>query len=305
VNDFTRDYDTNGPMVTGIAPKVASERLTVFQRGFDELNRKWETYSAGEQLFSIPVTEFGSLVKIKKELKLLGNLYSLYNEVLEKRAGYYEILFVDAQFDKLNNDANDFQTKIKKLPKAIKDWQAFIELQNIINDLGALIPLLEMMNHKAIQKRHWDQITGLTKTTFNFDPDLFYLRTLLEAPLLPHREDIEEICVAAVKEADIEVKLKNVIAEWEEKAFLFGPFKTRGNLVLKPSTTSEIIASMEDSLMTLASLLSNRYNAPFKPTIQQWVQNLSIASEVIEKWLGVQNLWIYLEAVFVGGDVRF
>lgn len=303
VKEFTYEYNESGPMQPGIAPKNASERLVVFQRSFDELNRKWETYSAGEELFSLPVTPFPSLLKIKKELKLLQNLYSLYNDVLEKKGGYNETLWNDVDLVKISNDMNDFQAKIKKLPKAIKDWDAFNELKSIVDNLTDMVPLLEMMSHKAMQTRHWDSIQALTKTQFNLDPDMFYVKNLLDAPLNNFREDIEDICTSAVKEADIEIKLKGVVNEWEDKAFMLGQFKTRGNLVLKPSSTSEIISQMEDSLMTLGSLLSNRYNAPFKVTIQKWVQNLSTASEVIENWLGVQNLWIYLEAVFVGGDI--
>ncbi|KAJ3055739.1 Dynein heavy chain 5, axonemal [Rhizophlyctis rosea] len=303
VSDFTTEYAVNGPMVGSIPPKTASERLNVFQRSFDELNRKWETYSAGEELFSLPVTPFPALVKIKKELKLLQNLYSLYNDVLEKKNIYNETLWTELNLDGMNTDMNDFQNKIKKLPKAIKEWDAFLELKKIVDNLTGVLPLLEMMTNKGMQKRHWDRIQETTKSTFNLDPELFTLRNLLDAPLVENREDIEDICTAATKEADIEVKLKQVVAEWEEKVFTLAQFKNRGNLILKPSGTSEIISQMEDSLMTLASLMSNRYNAPFKPTIQTWVHNLSTASEVIENWLAVQNLWIYLEAVFVGGDI--
>ena len=62
-----------------------------------------------------------------------------------------------------------------------------------------------------------------------------------------------------MKERDIEAKLKLVIAEWSGHEFQFGNFKNRGELLLRGDTTSEVVSAMEDSLMILSSLMSNRY----------------------------------------------
>ncbi|XP_027868438.1 dynein heavy chain 5, axonemal [Xiphophorus couchianus] len=300
---FYKEYEKDGPMVEGLAPQDASDRLIMFQNRFDNLFRKYITFTGGEELFGLPVTPHPQLLEIKKQLVLLQKLYGLYNNVIETVNGYYDILWADINIERINNELLDFQTRCRKLPRGLKEWQAFLDLKKTIDDFSECCPLLELMTNKAMMTRHWKRITEVTGHTFEVESETFRLRNIMEAPLLKFKEEIEDICISAVKERDIEQKLKQVIAEWDNKTFTFANFKTRGELLLRGDSTSEIIASMEDSLMILGSLMSNRYNTPFKPQIQKWVQNLSNTTDIIEHWMTVQNLWIYLEAVFVGGDI--
>lgn len=53
--------------------------------------------------------------------------------------------------------------------------------------------------------------------------------------------------------------MKQVAADWAIRNLGFAPFKTRGELLLKGEETNETISLMEDSLMILSSLMSNRY----------------------------------------------
>ncbi|KAI0211059.1 Dynein heavy chain 8, axonemal [Lamellibrachia satsuma] len=303
VEDFEDSYNKKGPMVDGIAPAEASERLSIYQSLFDDLWSKFGTYSAGESLFGMPSTEFQCLHKIKKELNLLQKLYNLYNAVMVSINGYYEIMWVEVDIEKINVELLDFQSRIRKLPKGLKEWQAFLDLQKKIDDFNESCPLLELMANKAMKPRHWDRMSALTGHKFDLDSDTFALKNIMDAPLLKFKEDIEDICISAVKEKDIEAKLAVVVTDWSTQVLSFSQFKTRGELLLKGTETQEIVSLLEDSLMVLSSLLSNRYNAPFKKKIQEWVSNLSNTSDIIENWMIVQNLWVYLEAVFVGGDI--
>lgn len=52
-------------MVVGVVPREASDRLFMFQNRFDTLNRKFLTYTSGEELFGLPVSEYPELSQIR------------------------------------------------------------------------------------------------------------------------------------------------------------------------------------------------------------------------------------------------
>lgn len=82
---------------------------------FDNLFRKYITYTGGEELFGLPVTQYPQLLDIKKQLALLQKLYGLYNTVIETVNGYYDILWADINIENINNELLDFQTRFRFL----------------------------------------------------------------------------------------------------------------------------------------------------------------------------------------------
>uniref|UniRef100_UPI00398F3537 dynein axonemal heavy chain 8-like n=1 Tax=Pristiophorus japonicus TaxID=55135 RepID=UPI00398F3537 len=300
---YRRQYEKEGPMVPGIAPAEASTRLQICQSWFDDIWRKFLTYSSGERLFGLPVQDYEILQKYKKELGLLQKLYGLYDAVMTNINGYYDLLWTELDIEKINAELLEFQNRCRRLPKGLKEWQAYLDLKKKIDDFSESCPLLEMMANKSIKPRHWERISGVTGHKFNVTSETFSLKNVMDAPLLQFKDDIEDICICSVKEKDIEAKLTQVMQTWVSQNLSFSMFKNRGELLLRGLETAEIVTMMEDSLMILNSLLSNRYNAYYKKDIQIWVHNLTTCTSIIEQWLFVQNLWIYLEAVFVGGDI--
>ncbi|KAJ8736206.1 hypothetical protein PYW08_006862 [Mythimna loreyi] len=300
---FDADYDASGPMTPGLSARDASDRVILFQSRFDDLWRRFEMYSSGEKLFGMEVQDYPILHQKKKEFNLLNKLYSLYLAVTNSIDGYFETPWVDIDIEQIVAQLAEFDVRCRRLPRGMKDWPAFIVLKSKIDDFNQTCPLLEMMADKSMKERHWKRLETLLDCVLDVESESFTLANVMEAPLLKYKEDVEDICISAVKEKDIDAKLKQVNADWAVVDLTFANFKNRGELLIKPQETLEIITMLEDSLMILNSLASNRYNPPFKKNILLWINKLVSTSEILEKWLQVQNLWMYLEAVFVGGDI--
>eukprot|EP00918_Siedleckia_nematoides_P048531 GHVU01106391.1.p2 GENE.GHVU01106391.1~~GHVU01106391.1.p2 ORF type:complete len:295 (-),score=74.23 GHVU01106391.1:1686-2570(-) len=96
VKAFKDDYDANGPMVKGVSPRSAVERLNRFKDECEVRTRKQDIYSAGEDLFGLPHQSYESLETVKKEIGYLTLLYDLYVQVVDTIKDWKEVLWVEA-----------------------------------------------------------------------------------------------------------------------------------------------------------------------------------------------------------------
>mmetsp|Transcript_5388 Transcript_5388/g.12712 ORF Transcript_5388/g.12712 Transcript_5388/m.12712 type:complete len:4322 (-) Transcript_5388:507-13472(-) len=303
--NFRRDWEMNGPMVPNLDPMEATDRLRKFQQMFEVRKRKWENYSSGEELFGLPVTQYPELEQTEKEVQMLDRLYNLYVNVITTIKGYGDYFWVDVveKIEEMADTVNQYQAQARKLPKALREWQAYLDCKRTIDDFLEMLPLFQALTHKSMRPRHWEEIMSVTGAELNLAEDVFKLQHLLDANLLRHREEVEELTGAAVKEEQIETKLASIQADWATINLVFADCKTRGPVILKGSDTADLIEKLEDSQMALGSMATNRYSAPFREDVQAWIVKLSTVGEIIEQWLMVQNMWMYMEAVFSGGDI--
>lgn len=73
----------------------------------------------------------------------------------------------------------------------MRDWPAYIDLKQKIDDFNETCPLLELMANKAMQGRHWERMSKLCKYVFDVDSETFTLASVMQAPLLKYKDDVE------------------------------------------------------------------------------------------------------------------
>ena len=187
-----------------------------------------------------------------------------------------------------------FQTNTRKLPAEMRSWLAYIDLSQKIDNFVDTIPLLEALSNPAVKDVHWQEIKKLTKVHIDTEPDSFRLGHVFDAGLLNFKEDVLDICNAATQEAKIEAKLKEIERDWQATEFTFAPFKGMQDMLLKCAETMKIITKIEDSVVALSSLNSNRFVARFKKEAEGWTKKSITSRDVINEWLQVHSMWIYL-----------
>ena len=51
-------------------------------------------------------------------------------------------------------------------------------------------------------------------------------------------------------------------------------------------------------------MAASQFVGPFLGVVQKWEKAMRMIADVVEAWLELQRRWMYLEGIFVGGDIR-
>ncbi|CAK9806047.1 Dynein axonemal heavy chain 10 [Anthophora plagiata] len=305
LKEFAKDFEANGPGSVGEDLENGLLKMEDYGKLIAKHEERRHSLINSEILFDLPATDYSVFLKVKKDYEGMELLYELFKEQRSMRDIWAQTLWVNLNPQQLIDGMDHFIREFRKLPKFVKDLSVGQALDANMRSFKNSVPLFIELKNEAMRERHWKQLMKKTGRYFDMDPDRFTLENMFAMELGKYQEIAREIVMNAVKELAIERGLKELAEVWKNMEFTvvkhYKGTEDRG-FILGP--VDELNQILEDNMMNVNGMAASQFIGPFLDTVQKWEITMHTISEVLELWTQLQKKWLYLEGIFVGGDIR-
>ncbi|KAL1383973.1 hypothetical protein pipiens_013086, partial [Culex pipiens pipiens] len=311
LNKFVQRYKSEGPGTVGLDLDRGAELMELYGKEFETMEKQRIELENAEKLFDIPLTDYNEFLQCKHEYEEMQVVYRMYLQQKVARAKWGQTLWANLNPQALLDGIDVFMKEYRKLPRPIRQTPVGQALDTKMKQFKSSIPLMLSLKDEALRERHWQLLMDKTGQHFDMAPDLFTLDNMFAMELHKYQDIAEEIINNAIKELSIERGVQEVADIWAQMAFNIIPYEGRGTGAedaegsgrFVQGAVDEIMLTLEENSMNLQSMAASQFIGPFLPTVQRWEKHLTLISEIIDEWLAVQRKWLYLEGIFIGGDI--
>ncbi|KAH8417458.1 hypothetical protein KR222_000260 [Zaprionus bogoriensis] len=305
LDEFIKDWDENGPGSVGPELERGVRLMDPYSHKLAERELRRQELANAERLFDMPMVDYHEFARVQTEYEGLQQLYKLYRAQKNAREVWSKTLWADLDPTFLTEGVESYLKEFRKLTKPVRTLPTGVQLELHMKQFKATVPLMVSLKHEALRERHWHQLMEKTGQYFDMSPARFTLENMFAMQLHKYQDIAEQILTNAIKELQIERGVHAVIETWgsmnfkvikhhkgmEDRGWILGP-------------VDEITQVLEENAMNLQSMGASQFIGPFLETVNRWERSLALVSEIIEEWMVVQRKWLYLEGIFIGGDIR-
>jgi dynein heavy chain len=303
--EFNVRFKTDGPTCVGPDLDKGVALLKEYRTHYSEFEAQRGELTNAEKLFDLSITGYPHLLEVEKDLKNSALVFELYEAQRLAREEWSGTLWANLDIQVLTDGIEEFMKRLRKFPKEVKALAVCHVLEERMREFKDSIPLFADLKNDALRDRHWEKLMESTGKNFDMNPETFTLENLFAMELHNFADTISDIVGSANKELSIEKSLSEVVTTWHNQRFSLHKYMKgtveHGTLL---GAVDEIVMTLDDNSMNLQSMSASRYVGPFLEKVQKWEKSLSHISEVVEIWMVVQRKWMYLESIFLAGDIR-
>ena len=264
-----------------------------------------------EELLDMEVTSQKWLARIggmKKTLEPFTTMWMSIQTHQESMSTWMETPLVELNAEEADREADNVRRAMIKVSKgfARDSIEAPIKAAEITRDeadkvLKDYVPLMVLLCNPGLRERHWATISELTGLSVSFNGGQNTLSDMVAVGMTEFCETIEDVCVNASKEFSLEKAMDVMEEEWKPMAFTCKSYRKTGTHIL--SGIDEIQTLLDDHIVKTQAMRSSRYIKPFMARILDWEKTLVNLQDIMDNWLKLQGIWLYLEPIFGSEDI--
>eukprot|EP00741_Cyanophora_paradoxa_P000409 tig00000404_g400.t1 len=269
---------------------------------FDAAQKEAKEYERYQQVLNVPVVRVEEVDSVGDEIKMKRNLWHGRRDWDAMTAEWNAAHFDSINADEINNHVAKYNKIVMQCERGLPDNPVVPILKSKVVAFKNTVPVVYALRNPALKERHWGKIEGTIGAPIVRD-DKFTLGYLMNLKVMDFKEAIEQVSTEATNEAVLEEMLAKVKNAWNSQEFVPMPYKDFKEVYILGGV-DEVIAALEESQVTIQTILGSRYVAPLRTNVEDWERKLRLMSETLDEWLACQRQWMYLESIFGAPDIQ-
>nr|XP_051677372.1 dynein axonemal heavy chain 14 isoform X4 [Oryctolagus cuniculus] len=272
---------------------VKAQLCSSFQDRFEDLHFQMHSLSMEE----ITRIVFAEICDIEYDLSLRRMLWETREEWGSLYQEWKSCSLQTMDVESIQRNVSKWLDTISVLEKGLPANDVLTNLKQSVTEFKQKLPAIVALGNSHLKPRHWEALQEITGNSISFYKGRT-IEDLLNLKMFHYEHEIKEISASATNEAALEKLLLKIIHLWNTTPLHLVLHHTEKDSILIISSVDDILAQLEDSQVSLATIRGSPYIGPVKDLVNEWNKNLTIFSYTIEEWMTCQRNWLYVEPIF-------
>lgn len=249
--------------------------------------------------------------KLNEGFDIKNSLWETLIDLEDKFKTWKNFSINDMKNAKIDDQIRDFNitvTNIKLKITKIEDNKVLTRLISLITDINKYGSVVQVLSSTSMQERHWKEFFKILSK--DYTPELLNTMTFgellhYEDQLFVESDKIDNISAAAIAQEKIMKDIEKITTDWQNIKFeVTNQSKTKNETKYVIKDVTSVNEKLDEHSQLITSGLSSRHVNDIRAIVEEWYNNLSNISAILEDWLFVQKQWIYLENIFSAEDIK-